>query len=95
MNEMKDIICRNCGSRHGPAAKECECGQSLIIEESPAPPHVFFILSVFLAAITIWSARAAEESGYVYFPIGGILFTSVAFTLGFKSWFWNLRNRQK
>jgi hypothetical protein len=95
MNEMRDIICPQCGSRHGPAAKKCECGQSLMVEEEPAPPKTFFILGIFFALVTVGGSYLADRNGWVYFPLGGILFSSVAFTLGLRSWLWHLRNRGK
>ena len=78
--------------RHGPAAKSCECGQSLVVVEPPAPPKTFFILSAFFFGVTVWSARLAEKNGWIYFPLGGLLFASVALVLGLRSWLWFKRN---
>lgn len=93
--ELPDIICPQCGARHGPAAKACECGQSLIVEEEPAPPLTFFALSAIFALGTAWATHLADQNGLIYFPLGGMLFTSVAFTFGVRSWLWRLRNRNK
>ncbi|MEZ0275991.1 MAG: hypothetical protein ACAH88_13880 [Roseimicrobium sp.] len=95
MDDLPDIICPDCGARHGPAAKTCECGRSFVVEEAPAPPSIFFAISGFFAVVTVWSAEIANKNGYVYLPIGSMLFFAVAFTLGVRSWLWGLRNRSK
>ncbi|QIF03785.1 hypothetical protein [Roseimicrobium sp. ORNL1] len=95
MHEAPDIICPDCGARHGPAAKACECGRSLVVEEAPASPLIYFVIAIVAAVGTALSSNAAEKLGLLYFPFGGILFASVAFTLGVRSWLWGLRNRDK
>ena len=82
-----DITCPQCRSRHGPAAKSCECGYVFEIpEEDPAPPRHFFIAALFFGVITAGSAIVAQKKGAMYLPIGGLLFTAVAVTLGIRSW---------
>lgn len=93
MTELPDIFCPACRARHGPAAKVCECGQSLVVEQPPAPPWVFFTLAAFFTAVTFGSAHLASRNGLIYLPIGSILFTSASVALGVKSWLWHLRQR--
>jgi hypothetical protein len=84
---MKDIICPQCRTRHGPAATLCECGHEFEKEvEDPAPPRHFFIAALCFGIITVISSVIAHKNNAVYLPIGGLLFTSVAFTLGCRSW---------
>ena len=92
---MHDTICPQCGSRHGPAAKNCECGHSFEVEEEPAPARHFFLAALFFAVVSIVSGVVAEKKHLVYVPIGGLLFTSVAFILGVRSWLYSLGRDKK
>lgn len=87
MEYEHDIVCPQCRSRHGPAAKSCECGYLFETpEEDPAPPRHFFLAALFFGAVTIVSMVVAQKKDAIYLPIGGLLFTSVAATLGVRSW---------
>lgn len=84
-----DLVCPKCGTHHGPAAKGCECGHAFKVpQEDPAKPRFYFLWALFFGAVTVISAAVAEKNGFIYMPIGGLLFTSVSFTLGVKSWFY-------
>jgi hypothetical protein len=92
---MKDIICPKCGGRHGPAAKVCDCGYSFEVAEEPAPARYYFLAALFFAAVTGVSAFVAQKQNAVYLPLGGLLFTSVTFTLGVRSWLYSFGKDKK
>jgi len=97
MNYERDIMCPQCRSLHGAAAKSCECGHVFEVPvEDPAPPHHFFLLALFFGIVTILASIYAQHKGYIYLPIGGLLFTGAAGALGVKSWiYFFLKNRKK
>lgn len=87
MNYERDIMCPQCRSMHGAAAKKCDCGYVFEVPvEDPAPAHHFFLLALFFGAVTILASMYAQNKGYAYLPIGGLLFTGAAGALGVKSW---------
>ena len=90
-----DIRCPKCGSQHGPAAKSCECGHVFRVhQEDPAPPKYFFLIALFFGSVTVASVFVSRNNAFTYLPIGGLLFTSVAATLGIRSWLFFLHRKQ-
>ena len=96
MEYAHDIICPKCRNRHGAAAQSCECGHVFESpEEDPAPPRHFFIAALFFGGVTAISVIIAEKKTVAYLPIGGLLFTSVAITLGIRSWLYFLLKKRR
>ena len=80
---------------HGPAAKSCDCGHVFRVhQEDPVPPRHFFLIALFFGAVTVASVVVSGNNGFTYLPIGGLLFTSVAATLGIRSWLFILYRKQ-
>jgi hypothetical protein len=50
-------------------------------------------MALFFGAVTVLSVIVARNNNYVYLPIGGLLFTSVAATLGVRSWLISQRRK--
>lgn len=87
MNYGRDIMCPQCRSMHGAAATNCECGYVFEVPvEDPAPAHHFFLLALFFGAVTILASMYAQNKGYIYLPIGGLLCTGASGALGVRSW---------
>ena len=91
-----DRVCPECRSRHGAAAKACECGYVFTLpEEDPAPPLHFFLAALFFGLVFVVSAMIAQKKGMVYMPIGSLLFMSASAALGIRSWIYFFLKKRK
>lgn len=81
-----DIMCPQCGARHGAAAKNCDCGHVFTTpEEEPAPAWHFFSVALFFGAVAFISAWVMDQRERIYLPVGALLFMGVATALGVRS----------
>jgi hypothetical protein len=96
MNNEHDIICPQCRTRHGPAAKACECGHVFESpEEAPAPASHFFIAALIFGGIAAISTIVIGKRGGVYLPLGSLLFAGAAMVLGLKSWLYHALKKKE